>query len=136
MYGILLTIHILVSVLLIIAVLLQSGKGPTSAPFSAARVPGALRLCRSADFLNKATGHGGRVHAHLAHARILHIRRPTQSIMDNQTTTVPASPGGPLLSPAGRRTPLSRTFDSAGSDALCAIFRSVTQCLLEAGCFP
>ncbi|HOD71290.1 MAG TPA: preprotein translocase subunit SecG, partial [Deltaproteobacteria bacterium] len=89
MYGILLTIHILVSVLLIIAVLLQSGKGADiGAVFGGAGSQALFGSAGPADFLNKAT----RVMVVVFMLTSLTLgyftfERPTQSIMDNQTTT-------------------------------------------------
>ena len=103
MYGILLTIHILVSVLLIIAVLLQSGKGADiGAVFGGAGSQALFGSAGPADFLNKAT----RVMVVVFMLTSLTLgyftfERPTQSIMDNQTTTVPASPGQAVPQPGG-----------------------------------
>jgi len=103
MYGILLTIHILVSVLLIIAVLLQSGKGADiGAVFGGAGSQALFGSAGPADFLNKAT----RVMVVVFMLTSLTLgyftfERPTQSIMDNQTTTVPASPGQAAPQPGG-----------------------------------
>ena len=103
MYGILLTIHILVSVLLIIAVLLQSGNGADiGAVFGGAGSQALFGSAGPADFLNKAT----RVMVVVFMLTSLTLgyftfERPTQSIMDNQTTTVPASPGQAAPQPGG-----------------------------------
>ncbi|HNR51801.1 MAG TPA: preprotein translocase subunit SecG, partial [Deltaproteobacteria bacterium] len=103
MYGILLTIHILVSVLLIIAVLLQSGKGADiGAVFGGAGSQALFGSAGPADFLNKAT----RVMVVVFMLTSLTLgyftfERPTQSIMDNQTTTAPASPGQAVPQPGG-----------------------------------
>lgn len=95
MYGLLLTIHIVVSVLLIIAVLLQSGKGADiGAVFGGAGSQALFGSAGPADFLNKST----RVLVVMFMLTSLTLgyftfERPTQSIMDSQTTTAPAVPG-------------------------------------------
>ncbi|HDP24738.1 MAG TPA: preprotein translocase subunit SecG [Deltaproteobacteria bacterium] len=56
MYALLLTIHILVSICLIVAVLLQSGKGADiGAVFGGAGSQALFGSAGPADFLNKAT---------------------------------------------------------------------------------
>ncbi|HPW69285.1 MAG: preprotein translocase subunit SecG [Desulfomonilia bacterium] len=101
MYGVLLTLHIVVSVLLIIAVLLQSGKGADiGAVFGGAGSQALFGSAGPADFLNKAT----RVLVAVFMLTSLTLgyftfERPTQSIMDNQATTAPAVPGGTALQP-------------------------------------
>ncbi len=103
MYGLLLTIHIVVSVLLIIAVLLQSGKGADiGAVFGGAGSQALFGSAGPADFLNKAT----RVLVVVFMLTSLTLgyftfERPTQSIMDNQTTTAPAAPGSAAPQPGG-----------------------------------
>ncbi|HON38008.1 MAG: preprotein translocase subunit SecG [Desulfomonilia bacterium] len=95
MYGVILTIHILVSVLLVIAVLLQSGKGADiGAVFGGAGSQALFGSAGPADFLNKST----RVLVVVFMLTSLTLgyftfERPTQSIMDRQTTTAPAVPG-------------------------------------------
>jgi len=103
MYGILLTIHIVVSVLLIVAVLLQSGKGADiGAVFGGAGSQALFGSAGPADFLNKAT----RVLVVVFMLTSLTLgyftfERPTQSIMDSQTTTAPAAPGQAAPQPGG-----------------------------------
>lgn len=101
MYGIILTVHILVSVLLIIAVLLQSGKGADiGAVFGGAGSQALFGSAGPADFLNKAT----RVLVVVFMLTSLTLgyssfKRPSQSIMDKPAATAPAksvpAPGMP-----------------------------------------
>ncbi len=103
MYGVILTIHIVVSVLLVIAVLLQSGKGADiGAVFGGAGSQALFGSAGPADFLNKAT----RVLVVVFMLTSLTLgyftfERPTQSIMDSQTTTAPAVPGETAPQPGG-----------------------------------
>lgn len=103
MYGVLLTIHIVVSVLLVIAVLLQSGKGADiGAVFGGAGSQALFGSAGPADFLNKATR--ALVVVFMLTSLTLGyftFERPTQSIMDNQTTTAPAVPGEAAPQPGG-----------------------------------
>ena len=110
MYGILLAVHITVSVLLIISVLLQSGKGADiGAVFGGAGGQTLFGSAGPADFLNKATR--GLVIVFMLTSLTLGyfaFEKPTQSIMDTKTvteTTTPLAPAEPLqnaapLSPA------------------------------------
>ncbi|MBN2297294.1 MAG: preprotein translocase subunit SecG [Deltaproteobacteria bacterium] len=100
MYGVLLTVHITVSVLLIISVLLQSGKGADiGAVFGGAGSQALFGSAGPADFLNKAT----RVLVIVFMVTSLTLgyfafEKPTQSIMDTQKVTdtaVPAAPAQP-----------------------------------------
>jgi preprotein translocase subunit SecG len=105
MYGILLTIHILVSILLIIAVLLQSGKGADiGAVFGGAGSQALFGSAGPADFLNKAT----RVMVVVFMLTSLTLgyytfERPSQSIMDRPATTAPATPGEAAPQPGGQQ---------------------------------
>ncbi|HQI02737.1 MAG TPA: preprotein translocase subunit SecG [Deltaproteobacteria bacterium] len=104
MYGALLAIHILVSVLLIIAVLLQSGKGADiGAVFGGAGSQALFGSAGPADFLNKAT----RVLVVVFMLTSLTLgyssfKRPSQSIMDKPAVTAPAPavPGKAVPGPA------------------------------------
>jgi len=104
MYGALLAIHILVSVLLIIAVLLQSGKGADiGAVFGGAGSQALFGSAGPADFLNKAT----RVLVVVFMLPSLTLgyssfKRPSQSIMDKPAVTAPAPavPGKAVPGPA------------------------------------
>jgi preprotein translocase subunit SecG len=97
MYGILLAVHITVSVLLIISVLLQSGKGADiGAVFGGAGSQALFGSAGPADFLNKAT----RVLVVVFMLTSLTLgyfafEKPTQSIMDTKTVTEPAAPPAP-----------------------------------------
>ena len=92
MYGLILTIHILVSILLIIAVLLQSGKGADiGAVFGGAGSQALFGSAGPADFLNKAT----RVLVVVFMITSLTLgysafKRPTTSIMDKGAASAPA----------------------------------------------
>lgn len=92
MYGLLLAVHIIVSVLLIVAVLLQSGKGADiGAVFGGAGSQALFGSAGPADFLNKAT----RVLVVVFMLTSLTLgystfKRPTQSIMDKPAATAPA----------------------------------------------
>lgn len=94
MYGVLLAIHILVSILLIIAVLLQSGKGADiGAVFGGAGSQALFGSAGPADFLNKAT----RVLVVVFMLTSLTLgystfKKPSQSIMDKPAATAPAAP--------------------------------------------
>ena len=101
MYGIVLTIHILVSILLIIAVLLQSGKGADmGAVFGGAGSQALFGSAGPADFLNKAT----RVLVVVFMITSLTLgfstlKKPSQSIMQKAATSAPAAPA--KSAPAG-----------------------------------
>jgi preprotein translocase subunit SecG len=94
MYGLILTIHILACVLLIIAVLLQSGKGADmGAVFGGAGSQALFGSAGPADFLNKAT----RVLVVVFMITSLTLgfstlRRPSSSIMQKAATSMPAAP--------------------------------------------
>ena len=117
MYGLLLTIHIVVSVLLIIAVLLQSGKGADiGAVFGGASSQALFGSAGPADFLNKST----RVLVVVFMLTSLTLgfftfERPTQSIMDTQTTTAPAVPGQGSAQPGAQQdaTPAAPSIPEA-----------------------
>ena len=100
MYGVLLVVHITVSILLIVSVLLQSGKGADiGAVFGGAGSQALFGSAGPADFLNKAT----RVLVIVFMVTSLTLgyfafQKPTQSIMDAQKvsdTVVPAAPAQP-----------------------------------------
>lgn len=101
MYGLVLTIHILVSILLIIAVLLQSGKGADmGAVFGGAGSQALFGSAGPADFLNKAT----RVLVVVFMVTSLTLgfstlKKPSQSIMQKAATSAPAAPA--KSAPAG-----------------------------------
>jgi len=110
MYGVLLTVHIVVSVLLIISVLLQSGKGADiGAVFGGAGSQALFGSAGPADFLNKAT----RVLVIVFMLTSLTLgyfafEKPTQSIMDTTKmtdTTVPAAPAQDTQSAAPADAP-------------------------------
>ena len=101
MYGIVLTIHILVSIMRIIAVLLQSGKGADmGAVFGGAGSQALFGSAGPADFLNKAT----RVLVVVFMITSLTLgfstlKKPSQSIMQKAATSAPAAPA--KSAPAG-----------------------------------
>ncbi|HOO45731.1 MAG TPA: preprotein translocase subunit SecG [Deltaproteobacteria bacterium] len=106
MYGVLLTVHIVVSVLLIVSVLLQSGKGADiGAVFGGAGSQALFGSAGPADFLNKAT----RVLVIVFMVTSLTLgyfafEKPTQSIMDTQKvsdTAIPAAPAQPAQGTQG-----------------------------------
>ncbi len=102
MYGFVLAIHILASVLLIIAVLLQSGKGADiGAVFGGAGSQALFGSAGPADFLNKAT----RVLVVVFMITSLTLgyaafQKPNQSIMDKPAVTAPAAPSQSAPAPA------------------------------------
>lgn len=97
MYGVLLAVHITISVLLIISVLLQSGKGADiGAVFGGAGSQALFGSAGPADFLNKST----RVLVIVFMLTSLTLgyfafEKPTQSIMDTQQVSEPAIPIAP-----------------------------------------
>ena len=101
MYGIVLTVHIVVSIMLIIAVLLQSGKGADmGAVFGGAGSQALFGSAGPADFLNKAT----RVLVVVFMITSLTLgfstlKKPSQSIMQKAATSAPAAPA--KSAPAG-----------------------------------
>jgi preprotein translocase subunit SecG len=113
MYGIILAVHIIVSVLLIISVLLQSGKGADiGAVFGGAGSQALFGSAGPADFLNKST----RVLVIVFMLTSLTLgyfafEKPTQSIMDSQKITdtavpaTPAQPATPSTEPAQNAAP-------------------------------
>lgn len=121
MYGIVLTVHILVSIMLIIAVLLQSGKGADmGAVFGGAGSQALFGSAGPADFLNKAT----RVLVVVFMITSLTLgfstlKKPSQSIMQKAATSAPAAPaksapaGGPQQ--AAPAAPLPAAAPSAPS---------------------
>jgi preprotein translocase subunit SecG len=100
MYGFLLTIHILVSVFLVIAILLQSGKGSDiGAVFGGAGSQALFGSAGPADFLNKAT----RVLVVIFMITSLTLgyftfERPSKSVM--ATKAAPVVPKAPSQMPA------------------------------------
>lgn len=99
LHGIVLTLHILVSVLLVVAILLQSGKGSDiGAVFGGAGSQALFGSAGPADFLNKAT----RVMVVIFMLTSLTLGyvtfdRTDRSVMEtkSQTTqTTPAAPAG------------------------------------------
>lgn len=94
MYGLLLTVHIIVSILLVVAVLLQSGKGADiGAVFGGAGSQALFGSAGPADFLNKST----RVLVVVFMLTSLTLgysafQKPTQSIMDKPAVTAPSKP--------------------------------------------
>lgn len=100
MYGIILAAHITVSVLLIISVLLQSGKGADiGAVFGGAGSQALFGSAGPADFLNKSTR--VLVIVFMLTSLVLGyfaFEKPTQSIMDKQTITETAVPAAPAPS--------------------------------------
>ncbi|MGC9323550.1 MAG: preprotein translocase subunit SecG [Desulfomonilia bacterium] len=113
MYGFLLTIHIVVSVCLIVAVLLQSGKGADiGAVFGGAGSQALFGSAGPADFLNKAT----RVLVIVFMLTSLTLgyfafEKPSQSVMQTQTT-VP----GPLPTPESSSEPAPPTAPAAPAE--------------------
>jgi preprotein translocase subunit SecG len=102
MYGLVLTIHILVSILLIIAVLLQSGKGADmGAVFGGAGSQALFGSAGPADFLNKAT----RVLVVVFMLTSLTLgfstlKKPSESVMQKAATSQPAAPMKSAPAPA------------------------------------
>jgi len=102
MYGVLLAVHITVSILLIVSVLLQSGKGADiGAVFGGAGSQALFGSAGPADFLNKAT----RVLVVVFMVTSLTLgyfafEKPTQSIMDTKTVTETATPPAQPAVPA------------------------------------
>ncbi|HNY66658.1 MAG TPA: preprotein translocase subunit SecG [Deltaproteobacteria bacterium] len=102
MYGLVLTIHILVSILLIIAVLLQAGKGADmGAVFGGAGSQALFGSAGPADFLNKAT----RVLVVVFMLTSLTLgfstlKKPSESVMQKATTSQPAAPAQSAPAPA------------------------------------
>ena len=99
LHGIVLTLHILVSVMLVVAILLQSGKGSDiGAVFGGAGSQALFGSAGPADFLNKAT----RVMVVIFMLTSLTLGyvsfdRPNRSVMDTKaqtTQTTPAAPAG------------------------------------------
>lgn len=94
MYGLILTVHILACILLIIAVLLQSGKGADmGAVFGGAGSQALFGASGPADFLNKAT----RVLVVVFMITSLTLgfstlKKPSQSVMQKAATSAPAAP--------------------------------------------
>ena len=101
MYGVVLAIHILASVLLIIAVLLQSGKGADiGAVFGGAGSQALFGSAGPADFLNKAT----RVLVVVFMLTSLTLgysafQKSGSSIMDKPAATAPAGPAKSMPAP-------------------------------------
>lgn len=123
MYGLLLAIHIIVSVLLIVAVLLQSGKGADiGAVFGGAGSQALFGSAGPADFLNKAT----RVLVVVFMLTSLTLgystfKRPTQSIMDKPAATAPAkgipAPAMPSKAAPGLPAPVAPAPSAPASQA-------------------
>ncbi len=99
LHGIVLTLHILVSLLLVVAILLQSGKGSDiGAVFGGAGSQALFGSAGPADFLNKAT----RVMVVIFMLTSLTLGyvtfdRPNRSVMETKaqtTQTTPAAPAG------------------------------------------
>jgi preprotein translocase subunit SecG len=94
MYGLILTIHVLTCILLIIAVLLQSGKGADmGAVFGGAGSQALFGSAGPADFLNKAT----RVLVIVFMVTSLTLgfstlKKPSASIMHNTPVAAPTAP--------------------------------------------
>jgi len=97
MQGILLAIHILVSISLVVAILLQSGKGADiGAVFGGAGSQALFGSAGPADFLNKATR--GLVVIFLITSLALGyfaFEKPTKSIMESQPISAPMQPNVP-----------------------------------------
>ena len=98
MHNIVLIIHILVSISLIIAILLQSGKGANiGAVFGGAGSQALFGGAGPADFLNKAT----RILAVVFLLTSLSLgyfmfEKPTKSIMDSKPKAAPVQPVQPM----------------------------------------
>jgi preprotein translocase subunit SecG len=101
MYGLILAIHILACILLIIAVLLQAGKGADmGAVFGGAGSQALFGSAGPTDFLNKAT----RVLVVVFMLTSLTLgfstlKKPSESIMQKAATSAPAAPA--KAAPAG-----------------------------------
>jgi len=109
LHGIVLTLHILVALLLVVAILLQSGKGSDiGAVFGGAGSQALFGSAGPADFLNKAT----RVMVVIFMLTSLTLGyvtfdRPNKSVMETKAkTTVPAgktpakTPAAPVKAPS------------------------------------
>lgn len=107
MYGLLLTIHIIVSILLIVAVLLQSGKGADiGAVFGGAGSQALFGSAGPADFLNKATR--ALVVVFMLTSLTLGysaFQKPSRSIMDKPAVTAPAQKATPAPAAPAKQAP-------------------------------
>lgn len=97
LHGIVLTLHILVSVILVVAILLQSGKGSDiGAVFGGAGSQALFGSAGPADFLNKAT----RVMVVIFMLTSLTLGyvtfdRTDRSVMDTKSPTTQTTPAAP-----------------------------------------
>lgn len=110
MHALFLTLHIIVCVLLVIAILLQSGKGSDiGAVFGGAGSQALFGSAGPADFLNKAT----RVMVVIFMITSLVLgyfifEQPSKSVMDGKAKTVktqPISPKTPAKAPTAPTAP-------------------------------
>ncbi len=98
MHNIVLIIHILVSISLIIAILLQSGKGADiGAVFGGAGSQALFGGAGPADFLNKATRILAVVFLLTSLSLVYFMfEKPTKSIMDSKPKAAPVQPVQPM----------------------------------------
>ncbi|MEN6474606.1 MAG: preprotein translocase subunit SecG [Syntrophaceae bacterium] len=107
LHGIVLTLHILVSVFLVVAILLQSGKGSDiGAVFGGAGSQALFGSAGPADFLNKAT----RVMVVIFMITSLTLGyvtfdRPNKSVMETKAQTTQAAPAGKASAPVAPAAP-------------------------------
>ncbi len=107
MYGLVLSIHIIACIFLVIAVLLQAGKGADiGAVFGGAGSQALFGSVGPADFLNKAT----RVLVVVFMITSLTLgyfafERPSESIMEKQTVSAPQTPDTQAPVPAAEPQP-------------------------------
>jgi len=108
LHGIVLTLHILVAILLVVAILLQSGKGSDiGAVFGGAGSQALFGSAGPADFLNKAT----RVMVVIFMITSLTLGyvtfdRPNKSVMETKAkTTAPASKAPAKMPAAPAKAP-------------------------------
>jgi len=107
LHGIVLTLHILVAVLLVVAILLQSGKGSDiGAVFGGAGSQALFGSAGPADFLNKAT----RVMVVIFMLTSLTLGyvtfdRPNKSVMETKAQTTQTAPAGKTPAPVAPAAP-------------------------------
>jgi len=117
MHAIILTIHVLTCICLIIAVLLQAGKGADiGAVFGGAGTQALFGSAGPVDFLNKAT----RVLVIVFMLTSLTLgyfafEKPSKSIMSTQTAPMPRVPGAPASPsvPGAQPMPAAPTVPAA-----------------------
>jgi len=102
LHGIVLTLHILVALLLVVAILLQSGKGSDiGAVFGGAGSQALFGSAGPADFLNKATRVMGLIFM-LTSLTLGYVTfdRPNKSVMETKAKTTEPAGKPPAKTPA------------------------------------